>query len=124
MTCTAPFLDHRHLITYRSSAPSTLLIQNTDSPATVSSSHHIPSFLRPTPSGVIDEMASTIPVSDVQANGSAESNGASDVKEYTLDSLKEHNSRDSLWMLLDGKVYDVTSFMDEVGFFSDHSYSV
>ena len=69
-------------------------------------------------------MASTIPVSDVQANGSAESNGASDVKEYTLDSLKEHNSRDSLWMLLDGNVYDVTSFMDEVGFSSKHSYSV
>lgn len=33
---------------------------------------------------------------------------------YTLKTLKEHNKRGDLWMLLHGKVYDVTKFMDEV----------
>lgn len=57
-------------------------------------------------------MASTIPVQDV----SAASSSSSDAKQYTIEQLKEHNSRDSLWMLLHGKVYDVTKFMDEVSF--------
>lgn len=55
-------------------------------------------------------MASTIPVQDV----SAASSSSSDAKQYTIEQLKEHNSRDSFWMLLHGKVYDVTKFMDEV----------
>ena len=33
---------------------------------------------------------------------------------YTIKTLKEHNKRGDLWMLLHGKVYDVTKFMDEV----------
>jgi hypothetical protein len=33
---------------------------------------------------------------------------------YTLETLKQHNTRDDLWLLINGKVYDVTKFMDEV----------
>lgn len=33
---------------------------------------------------------------------------------YTLETLKQHNTREDLWLLIDGKVYDVTKFMDEV----------
>jgi hypothetical protein len=33
---------------------------------------------------------------------------------YTLETLKAHNTRDDLWLLINGKVYDVTKFMDEV----------
>ncbi|WVQ83566.1 hypothetical protein IAT38_005707 [Cryptococcus sp. DSM 104549] len=32
---------------------------------------------------------------------------------YTLETLAEHNDRESLWMLLHDKVYDITAFMDE-----------
>ncbi|WWC68990.1 uncharacterized protein I206_102926 [Kwoniella pini CBS 10737] len=32
---------------------------------------------------------------------------------YSLEQLKEHNTRESLWMLLHDKVYDITAFMDE-----------
>lgn len=35
---------------------------------------------------------------------------------YTLETLKAHNTRDDLWLLINGKVYDVTKFMDEVRF--------
>lgn len=33
---------------------------------------------------------------------------------YTLETLKAHNTRADLWMLLHGKVYNVTKFLDEV----------
>jgi hypothetical protein len=33
---------------------------------------------------------------------------------YTLETLKAHNTREDLWMLLHGKVYNVTKFLDEV----------
>ncbi|WWC87524.1 uncharacterized protein L201_002414 [Kwoniella dendrophila CBS 6074] len=32
---------------------------------------------------------------------------------YSLEQLKEHGTRESLWMLLHDKVYDVTAFIDE-----------
>ncbi|WVR04055.1 hypothetical protein IAU60_001054 [Kwoniella sp. DSM 27419] len=32
---------------------------------------------------------------------------------YSLAQLKEHGTRESLWMLLHDKVYDITAFMDE-----------
>ena len=54
-------------------------------------------------------MASTIPIEPVNGVTHAED------KSLNLDSLKEHMSRESLWMLLHDKVYDVTKFMDEVG---------
>lgn len=59
-------------------------------------------------------MASTIPVTDVSstANGSAESTGESS-HPYTLDTLKQHGTRDDLWLLLHDKVYNVTKFLDE-----------
>jgi len=37
---------------------------------------------------------------------------------YTIETLKAHNTRDDLWLLINGKVYDVTKFMDEVCFLS------
>jgi hypothetical protein len=38
----------------------------------------------------------------------------SDVKQFTYDDLNEHKSRDSLWLTIHKKVYDVTAFLDEV----------
>lgn len=35
-------------------------------------------------------------------------------KVYTLEDLQQHKSRDDLWLLVNGKVYDVTKFIDEV----------
>ncbi|KAL1410185.1 hypothetical protein Q8F55_004190 [Vanrija albida] len=32
---------------------------------------------------------------------------------YTIDDLQAHKSRESLYMLISGKVYDVTQFLDE-----------
>jgi len=34
-------------------------------------------------------------------------------KVVTLNELREHTTKDSLWVLLHGKVYDVTKFIDE-----------
>ncbi|CDR99607.1 hypothetical protein [Sporisorium scitamineum] len=39
-------------------------------------------------------------------------------KKITMEQLKEHGSHDDLWLLIDGKVYDVSKFLDEVGFVS------
>ncbi|EJU06365.1 cytochrome b5 [Dacryopinax primogenitus] len=36
-----------------------------------------------------------------------------DMKTITAEEFKQHNSKDSLWVLLHGKVYDVTKFLDE-----------
>ena len=33
---------------------------------------------------------------------------------YSLEEVAEHNSSESLWLAIDGKVYDVTEFMEEV----------
>jgi hypothetical protein len=52
-------------------------------------------------------MASPVPVP-------APSAPASEEKVFTLEQLKEHGTRESLWMLLHDKVYDITKFMDEV----------
>lgn len=30
-----------------------------------------------------------------------------------LEEIKKHTSRDDLWMVINGKVYDVTPFVDE-----------
>ena len=56
-------------------------------------------------------MASTIPVETV--NGHVD---AADEKVITIEVLKDHGTRDSMYMLLHDKVYDVTQFMDEVSF--------
>jgi len=37
----------------------------------------------------------------------------SDEKTITAEEIKAHTSKDSLWILLHGKVYDVTKFLDE-----------
>ncbi|EIW69133.1 cytochrome b5 [Tremella mesenterica] len=55
-------------------------------------------------------MASQIPVS-APPSGGTDTDGA--IKTYTMEQLKEHGSKESLWMLLHDKVYDVTRFMDE-----------
>ncbi|XP_053951969.1 uncharacterized protein LOC128859203 isoform X1 [Anastrepha ludens] len=34
-------------------------------------------------------------------------------KTYTLDAVKQHNTPDDLWIVIDGKVYDVTKFRNE-----------
>jgi len=35
-------------------------------------------------------------------------------KTYTIQDLQEHKSREDLWVTINGKVYDVTQFLDEV----------
>lgn len=39
----------------------------------------------------------------------------SDVKVFTLEDLQAHKSREDLYLLISGKVYDATQFLDEVG---------
>ncbi|EPQ58962.1 cytochrome b5 [Gloeophyllum trabeum ATCC 11539] len=38
---------------------------------------------------------------------------ASEGKVVSLEELKQHTSKDKLWLLVNGKVYDVTKFIDE-----------
>jgi cytochrome b involved in lipid metabolism len=33
--------------------------------------------------------------------------------EYTLDEVQTHNTRESLWLIIDNDVYDVSTFVDE-----------
>lgn len=40
---------------------------------------------------------------------------ASSLPVYTWDDIGKHNTAGSLWTVMDGKVYDITSFQDEVG---------
>ena len=61
-------------------------------------------------------MASTIPEQSFAVDSSAQEDTG-----FTLQSLKDHGSRDSFYMLLHDKVYDVTAFLDEVGFGLLHS---
>ena len=39
------------------------------------------------------------------------------VKAYSLKEIGEHNSKESLWLLIDNGVYDVSKFLDEVSLF-------
>ncbi|ODV58160.1 Cyb5p, partial [Ascoidea rubescens DSM 1968] len=34
-------------------------------------------------------------------------------KIFTFEEIEAHNTRDDLWMVIEGKVYDCTSFLDE-----------
>jgi cytochrome b involved in lipid metabolism len=40
--------------------------------------------------------------------------GDGEEKTYSLAEVAEHNSNQSLWVVIDDKVYDITKFMDEV----------
>jgi cytochrome b involved in lipid metabolism len=33
---------------------------------------------------------------------------------FTFDQVAKHNSRRDLWIIIEGKVYDITKFQDEV----------
>ncbi|KAI9277618.1 cytochrome b5-like heme/steroid binding domain-containing protein [Sporodiniella umbellata] len=35
------------------------------------------------------------------------------VKLFSFEEVSKHNNRDDLWMIIDGKVYDITQFQDE-----------
>ncbi|CUM65714.1 uncharacterized protein PRCAT00003362001 [Priceomyces carsonii] len=37
----------------------------------------------------------------------------SELKEYTFDEIALHNTRDDLWIVYNGKVYDVSPYIDE-----------
>ena len=37
-----------------------------------------------------------------------------ELKKYSREEIKEHRSSESTWIVVDGKVYDVTEFLDEV----------
>lgn len=34
-------------------------------------------------------------------------------KVYEYDEISKHNTKEDLWMAIDGKVYDCTEFLDE-----------
>lgn len=36
------------------------------------------------------------------------------LKTYTLEEIAEHSSNDSIWILINNGVYDVTQFLEEV----------
>eukprot|EP01083_Nonionella_stella_P177437 623659_1 len=36
-----------------------------------------------------------------------------DIKEYTMTEIKNHNSRDSAWIVIHGFVYDTTTYLDQ-----------
>ena len=40
---------------------------------------------------------------------------ASSLPVYTWDDIGKHNTAESLWIVMDFKVYDVTTFQEEVG---------
>ena len=40
--------------------------------------------------------------------------GDGSLKKFTWEEVKEHRSSESLWIVVEGKVYDVTEFLDEV----------
>lgn len=35
-------------------------------------------------------------------------------KIHTYEEIAQHNSRNDLWIVIEGKVYDITKFLDEV----------
>lgn len=35
-------------------------------------------------------------------------------KIFSFEDIAKHNTRDDLWMVINGKVYDITAFVDEV----------
>merc|ERR1740115_344306 len=47
------------------------------------------------------------------AGAVAAAGGAAAVAGYTLEEVAKHNSKQSCWVVLDGKVLDVTSFLSE-----------
>ncbi len=42
-----------------------------------------------------------------------EQGAGADLKEYTVDEIKTHNTKESLWLIVEGKVYDVTKYVDD-----------
>eukprot|EP00357_Protocruzia_adherens_P009562 CAMPEP_0114997632 /NCGR_PEP_ID=MMETSP0216-20121206/15012_1 /TAXON_ID=223996 /ORGANISM="Protocruzia adherens, Strain Boccale" /LENGTH=80 /DNA_ID=CAMNT_0002362045 /DNA_START=45 /DNA_END=287 /DNA_ORIENTATION=+ len=38
-----------------------------------------------------------------------------EVKTYTLEEVKKHNTADDLWVIVHGKVYDLSQFKDHPG---------
>ncbi|KAF8420179.1 cytochrome b5 [Tirmania nivea] len=36
-----------------------------------------------------------------------------DLKEFTYEEVSAHNSKKDLWVVIDGKVYDISAFVDE-----------
>ena len=65
-----------------------------------------------------NKQESIVKMADTAASASA---SASTSEGITLEGLKAHSTREDLWLLINGKVYDVTKFMDEV---RSHSYSL
>lgn len=37
----------------------------------------------------------------------------SELKSYTADEVAQHNTRDDLWIIYEGKVYDASGYLDE-----------
>ena len=44
-----------------------------------------------------------------------EKDSGSKLPKYSWEEIAEHNTAQSLWVVIDDKIYDVTRFMEEVG---------
>lgn len=50
----------------------------------------------------------------VNRESSSKKKMASQLKQYTIEDVKKHNTEDDVWMIIHDKVYDLTKFLDEV----------
>ena len=51
----------------------------------------------------------------MSGEGEKKEESGSKLPKYSWEEIAKHNSAQSLWIVVDDKVYDVTRFMEEVG---------
>ena len=49
------------------------------------------------------------------SEGETTKESGNELPKYSWEEVAKHNNADSLWMVIQDKVYDVTKFMEEVG---------
>ena len=61
----------------------------------------------------------------MSSEGEKEKDSGRELPKYSWEEVAEHNSAESLWIVVQDKVYDVTKFMEEVCLkISRPSYSI
>ncbi len=63
----------------------------------------------------ITDTAQNIEVTTPSTSVTPSSGIMSDLKNYTMDEVALHNSKEDCWLVLSGKVYDVTAMIDKHG---------
>jgi cytochrome b involved in lipid metabolism len=64
----------------------------------------------PTVAGAI---RAPVTLPDAPASEVLRAGGLGGGKSFTMEEVKQHNTRKSAWVAIDGRVYDVTSFVDK-----------